>query len=162
MSLLSTARAARALSLGIWLGGIVMSFIVARVIFDERIGLDRMRAGGIVFIILQQAGRLKTALALIAIGAEALIFYSRASDAPKGWRRHLPAALLLLASAIALFAILWLLPRIIELREQIADFSEKTAGSEQRLEFGRWHGASMALLLLEAVLVAASLVTGIL
>ena len=160
--MLSAARALRALCLGIWLGGIVMAFIVAKIVFAEKWGLSRAQSGAIVFDILQVAGTVKTALAIALLASDAYLFFGHSPTTGGGWRRYLPAGLLIAAVAVMLIASLWLQPAIIALRDKIGDFSPATAGTPDRIRFGHLHGASMGLLLLEAILVAAAMITGLL
>lgn len=162
MNLITVARAARALALGVWLGGIVMAFIAAPIVFDK-LKPDRAKAGEIVGTMLHTAGMLKVALAVVALGAEAVLIFSASAGGPSGWRKYLPAAFLLAAIAITAFTSFWLEPKIAALRDQIGgDFSEATANSPQRVEFRKLHGMSMGLLLLEAILILVALVAGLL
>jgi len=159
--LLNWARAIRATGLGIWLGGIVMAFVVASTVFKV-LEKDRTMAGTIVGECLRAGQNVKLGVALVALAAEAVIFFSGAQSAPLGWRRFTPAAFLLVAFAITLVATLWLEPKIHQLRGDIADFSEQSKESPQRQEFRTLHGLSMGLLFLEALVVLAALITGLL
>ncbi|HYG77395.1 MAG TPA: DUF4149 domain-containing protein [Planctomycetota bacterium] len=159
--LLTWARAIRALGLGIWLGGIIMAFVVASTVFKV-LEKDRTMAGAIVGACLEAGQKVKLGVAIIALAAEAVIFFGGIQGAPIGWRRFVPAAMLLLALATTLVATLWLEPKIHELRKEIADFSEATRDDPKRVEFRKLHGMSMGLLFLEAIFVAAALLTGLL
>ncbi len=160
--MLTFARAARALALGVWLGGIVMAFIAAPVIF-EKLKPDRAKAGEIVGTILHTANLVKFGLAALALGAEVLLLVNAGGgESAGGWRRYLPGAFLVAALATTLLTVLWLEPRIAALRDQIGDFSAATENTPERAEFRKLHGASMGLLLLEAIFVLIALVTGLL
>jgi hypothetical protein len=161
LNLITVARAARALALGVWLGGIVMAFIAAPIVFDK-LKPDRAKAGEIVGAMLHTTVMVKVALAVVALGAEAALIFSGSAGGPSGWRRYAPAAFLLAAIATTAFTSLWLEPKIAALRDQIGDFSEATANSPQRVEFRKLHGMSMGLLLLEAILILVALVAGLL
>ena len=157
MTVITIARAARAASLGIWLGGIIMAFIAAPIVFNA-LKPDRAKAGEIVGAILHTAGMVKIALAVIAVAAELVILNS---GGVTGWRRYLPAIFLGLTIATTLVATFWLEPKITALRDRNPDFGEATADSPDRVSFRKLHGLSMALLLLEAIFVAFALVAGL-
>src|SRR4051812_42571354 len=112
--LLRIARAVRALSLGIWLGGIVMFFVVASAVFAyfvNDLSADRTTAGDVVSLVIRRAMPVKIGIALLAFFSEALIFFSPSPDASKGWRKYLPNALLMLAFITLLVSVLWLNPQ---------------------------------------------------
>ncbi len=162
---LRTARAVRALSLGVWLGGIVMFFITASAVFTyfvNDVQTDRTTAGEVVSLVLRKAAPIKIGIALLAFLAEAAVFFSHSPEAPKGWRKFVPNALLMLAFATLLIAVFWLEPSLEALRAKIGSFSEKTKDSPLRQQFRSLHGMSMGLGVLEALLVAAALVAGLL
>jgi hypothetical protein len=162
VTLLTIARSARAAALGIWLGGIIMAFIVAPIVFDA-LKPDRARAGEIVGSVLHTAGKLKIALAMIAAVAEIMIFTTSATAGePIGWRRYVPAVFLGLTIVTTLLTTFWLEPKITEIRDRITDFSEATKDTADRMAFRKLHGASMGVLLLEAIFVAVALVAGLL
>ncbi len=157
----SWLRAVRALMLGLWAGGILMIFVAAPVVFDQLKG-DRTKAGNIVGEVLKIGGKVKMGLGLTALALEAVIFYGGTAAAVRGWRRYAPAGLLMGALSVALLSSLWLEPKIHDLRTQISDFSDATKDNPARLEFGKLHGLSMGLALLEMLLVVATLVVGLL
>ena len=123
---------------------------------------DRTKAGNIVGEILHSGGKVKTGLGLAALVLEAIIFYGVAGARPAGWRRYAPAAMLMAALSVALISTLWLEPKIHALRGEIQDFSEATKDDPSRVEFRKLHGLSMGLALLEGLLVAFTLLTGLL
>jgi hypothetical protein len=158
---LNLARALRALSLGIWLGGIVTVFIVASTVFAYY-GNDHTTAGELVGLVLKKSMPFKIGFALLALLCEASVFFSPSPAAPKGWRRFVPNACLVLALLAMLAVVIFIQPQLEELRQQIGVFNEKTKGSPLRQQFSSLHGASMGLGLLEGLLVAAALITGLL
>lgn len=191
MTLVSAIRALRAMCLGIWLGGIIMTFVAAPIIFSK-LEPDRARAGMIVGEILHVAGVLKMGLALIALACDGVLLFGpvgsviakdtaenvqsfgffrrvfqyariHGSENPsRGWRRYAPVGFLAAALLSSFFAIFWLEPKIIELRDRIGEFTPATAGSPDRVAFRNLHGASMGLLLAEAVFVGISFLLGML
>jgi hypothetical protein len=154
-------RAVRALMLGLWAGGILMTFIAAPAVF-EQLKDNRTKAGNIVGEVLKVGGKVKMGLGLTALALEAVIFYGGAAATVRGWRRYAPAGLLMAALSVALLSSLWLEPKIHDLRTQIPDFSEATKGTPERMEFSKLHGMSMGLALLEMLLVVVTLVVGLL
>jgi len=161
MTWMNVARAVRATSLGVWLGGLVLIYIAAPIVFAA-LHPDRTGAGNIVGAILHAGLRLKLVLAALALLSEALIFFSPPPLRPSGWRRSVPAATLFGALALTLLSLLWLEPRIEELRSQIGVFTEANANSPERLEFKKLHGISMGGGVLEGVLVLIALLAGLL
>jgi len=155
MSIALLARTCRTVALGLWLGGVVMAFVAAPIIF-EQLAPDRRKAGEVNGAILAAAEKVKCVLAVVALVCDALLFFGAGAPPAEGWRRWLPVSFLLGAIACGLFAAFWLEPRILALRDKV-DF---TTQSPERVEFGKLHGMSMGLLLLEAVLVGVSLVLG--
>src|SRR4051812_44789937 len=114
MNLVTLARAARGITLGVWLGCSIMVFVAAPIVFEK---LDRSKAGEVVGAILHSAALISAGLAAVALLSEVLI---QANDASiSSWRRYLPP--LALGGAIIILAVLcfWLGPRIETLREQI-------------------------------------------
>lgn len=160
--LLRCARAVRALSLGLWAGGILMTFIAAKAIFSYFLVEGTTTAGSVVGFVLHTAMPFKIGIALLALFAEAIVFFDRSPEAPKGWRKFVPATLLMLALAAMLVVALWLQPELESLRKQIRVFDASTEGTPLRQKFGSLHGASMGLGLLEGLLVAAALILGLL
>lgn len=155
-------RAIRALLLGLWAGGILMTFVAAPSVFTT-LKDDRTKAGNVVGEILRVGGKVKMGLGLSALAIEAVLFYGAGgAAAARGWRRYAPAGTLMAALSVALVSSLWLEPRIHELRAQIADFNTVPEGDPARAEFGKLHGLSMALALLEGLLVVVALVVGLL
>lgn len=162
MPIHTIARIARTLSLGIWLGGIVMAFIFAPIVF-KHLAKDRFMAGNINAEMFHIAGQVKIVLALIALAAEGMIFYSKAPGAPeRSARRFVTAGCLVAALAIALFIFAYLQPAMMDVRDRISDFSEAAADSPERGQFRKLHGASMALGLLEGILVLVAMIVGLL
>jgi len=146
----SWLRAVRALMLGLWAGGMLMTFLSANIIFAQLKNDTggEVKAGNIVGDILKVGGKVKMGLGLTALALEAVIFYGGASASIRGWRRYAPAGLLMAALSLALLSSLWLEPKVHELRGQP--------------EFGKYHGMSMGLALLEMLLVVVTLVVGLL
>src|ERR1051325_2792141 len=129
------ARAVRALSLGVWLGGIVMFFIVASSVFAYFVNdfsADRTTAGEIVSLVIKRAMPIKIGFALLAFFSAAVIFFNRSPDAPKGWRKFLPNAMLMLAFVALLVSVLWLNPHLESLRDQIGSFSGQKKDNHHR------------------------------
>jgi len=155
------AKALRALALGIWVGGIVMGFVVASTVFKQ-FEKDHTMAGLIVGGVLDSAGKVKLAVALAALVLEGFIFYKGASGTERGWRRYAPPALLMLAMLLLLASTLWLQPRLHELRQQVGHFGPENINDPDRISFGKLHGLSMGLLLLEGLFVALALLVGLL
>lgn len=151
--ILSIARVVRGLSLGVWLGAVVMTFITAHYVF--RFEADRNKAGDIMGAILHTAGWIKLALAALALGAQLVLRKNQAS-APRSFKPGFIA--LCLAFALALLVTLYLEPKMVDLRAQIGTFSEANKELPERVLFGKLHGASMGLAVLETILVAIALV----
>ena len=169
ISLTSIAYALRAATLGIWLGGIVMIFIAAPIVFAA-LQPDRNKAGEIVGSILHTGLQLKLVLASVALLCEGLIYRGRRNTDLEcslkanvsGWKRHLPAAFLLSAIAVTLFSLCWIEPHIEDLRRSIGTFTEANVNSPERLAFGKIHGLSMGLGLLEGIFIFIALILGLL
>lgn len=154
MNMLNLARAARALSLGVWLGASIMVFIAAPIVF-EKLAPDRTKAGEVVGSILHAAAFFTLGLAVVALISEGALFFN--ADAA-GWKRTVPAASLLAAILIMIVLMTYVGPKIEALREQIGVFTPANADSPERKAFGALHGASMGLSLLQTILVAVALV----
>ena len=153
MQIDTVMRAIRGLSLGIWLGAGVMTFITAHYVFG--LEPDRNKAGDIMGAILHTGGWLKLALAFLALSAQLVL---RKNPAP-GARSFKPGFVALcFAFALALFVTLYLEPKMVGLRAQIGTFNEANKELPERVLFGKLHGASMGLALLETILVAIALV----
>jgi len=162
MQLYTVARTVRTMALGVWLGGIVMAFIVAPIVF-KHLPKDRILAGNINAEMFHTAGKVKLVLGLIALAAEGFILFRKPEGSPQGGiRRFLTAGSLLAALVIAIFVFAYLEPKMLDVRDKIADFGPNAAESPERLQFRQLHGASMALSLLEAVLVALAIIAGLL
>lgn len=157
--LLSWLKAFRALSLGLWAGGILMVFIAANAIF-EKLKPDTNLAGTLVGEILTKGGKIKLGIGLIALALEALIFYGVAGTPSNGWRRFAPATFFMLALAIALTTSIWIDPAIHEIRHN-PDFAIAPLDSDLRSRFSALHGASMGLTLLELIFVVFATVLGL-
>ncbi len=154
MNWLNLARAARALSLGVWLGASIMVFIAAPIVF-EKLAPDRTKAGEVVGSILHAAAFFTMALAVVALLSEGTLFFNADSA---GWRRIVPAASLVAAVLIMVVLMTYIGPKIEALRAQIGQFTPANVDSPERKAFGALHGASMGLSLLQTILVAVALV----
>jgi hypothetical protein len=157
LNLVTAARTARAVSLGVWLGCSVMVFVAAPIVFEK---LDRSKAGEVVGAILHAAALLTAGLAVVALIAEGVIL---AKDSTvRSWLRYLPPLALAGACVILLVLIFWIGPRIEDLREQIGQFTAANENTAERLLFRKLHGASMGLSLLQTIFVAVAFVAGLL
>src|ERR1019366_1554644 len=96
LSIAAIARVARTVCLGVWLGGIVMAFVAAPIIF-QKLAPDKKKAGEINGAILGAAEKLQCGLAVIALLAEAALFFGAGTEAAAGWRRCVPGAFLVAA-----------------------------------------------------------------
>jgi hypothetical protein len=159
MDAISVFRAARASALGVWLGSSILFFIAAQIIFAH-LAADRTKAGEIVGSLIHSEATLAMVLAAIAVIAQ-IAFHLKVTEI-SGWRKFVPILTLTGAVLILLFLNLYLTPRIEALRDQIGVFSAATEGTPERVEFGKLHGMSMGLSLLQALLVAVALVAGLL
>lgn len=137
------ARVVRGLSLGIWLGAGVMTFITAHYVFG--LAPDRNIAGSIMGAILHTGGLMKVGLAILAVGAH--------WGTPQRSKK-ICTVMLFLAAALALFAAFYLEPKLVDLRSQFTDAKDSPA----RLEFAKWHGISMGGALMEGIFVAIAFV----
>ncbi len=146
--LASIARVVRGVSLGIWLGGLIMTFIAADQVFF-RSGLDRATAGNVMGGILHVGGLMKVALAVLAVGSQIVLRKQNESPSRK---RTITFVALLVAAALAFIAAFYLEPKLLELRAQF----DTAPGA--RAEFSRFHGISMGMATLETVLVALALI----
>ena len=144
-------RAIRGLSLGVWLGAGVMTFITAHYVFG--LEPDRNKAGDIMGAILHTGGQLKIALALLATLAQLQL--------RKQWpafSEKLGALTLIVSLILAVTLVFYLEPKMVGLRAQIGTFNEANKDLPERVLFGKLHGTSMGLTLLETILVAIALV----
>ncbi len=144
-----------------WVGGIVMSFIMGATVFKV-LDKDRTLAGAIFGAVLEAGNRVKVGLGLAALATEALIFFSSAPDAPQGWRRFVPAGSLILAMLLALTVTFWLEPHMRDLQNKIKDFSQNTVDNPLRQRFRSLHGLSMGLLFAEGIAVLIAFLSGLL
>lgn len=139
----SLMRVIRGLSLGIWLGAGIMTFITAHYVFG--LAPDRNVAGYIMGAILHTGGLMKVGLAVLAIAAHFSL----------PWRsKKLCTVTTLLAVTLALFAAFYLEPKLVDLRAQFTENKDAPA----RLEFAKWHGVSMGSALIEGILVTIALI----
>jgi hypothetical protein len=88
---------------------------------------------------------------LVVLAMQAAVFYSRSADAPTGWRRYVPATLVLAALAAAAVSALWLTPQTV--------VAYATAGSQAHARI-LIPVRGMVMLGVEAFLVLAALVSG--
>src|SRR5437870_4442555 len=116
----SIARVVRGVSLGIWLGAGIMTFITAHYVFDI-LKTDRTLAGGIMAPILHTGGLMKVGLAVLAMGAHFCT--------PQRSKKFCTAALLL-AAALAFIAAFYLEPKLVDLRAQFTDDMSSPARME--------------------------------
>ncbi len=133
------------LLLGLWLGALVcFAAVVAPALFAA---LSPAEAGAVVRRVIPRLDQLG-----VAAGAT-LIALSLVHDGrPKG--RGLVRVLLFAGMAtLAATSLLWVTPAMEELRQQAGDKLSELAGEHPiRQKFGRLHGISTALMLLEVVL----------
>jgi len=144
--------ALRGASLAIWLGGGVMLLIVAQHVFFGGL-VDKTTAGDIMASIFHTAGFLKIGLAAIALAAH----FGLGKD-PKARKTGFIA--LLIATSIALFAALYLEPKMVELRTHFR--GSENLNSEARQTFKALHGGSMGLALIELICTAVALICAVL
>ncbi|HLX64113.1 MAG TPA: DUF4149 domain-containing protein [Planctomycetota bacterium] len=155
--MLKFVRAIRGLSLAIWLGGSVMTFITAYYVFGVA-GNDPARhnlAGDIMGPILHFGGVMKLVLATLALAAHGML----RGDGPDGrsTSAHKTTYITLaLAALIACFVVLYIEPKLVELRPQFMNDSSKDNPAHQ--QFAMWHGVSMGITSLETLLIAVALV----
>lgn len=149
------ARAARVCALALWVGCAVAILTAILVLGGERGGGDRVRAWEVVSMVTASGACAKLVLALAALTAQAVLFYSRSSDADKGWRRHVPALLIMAALGAAVAGMAWQDPRIVI---AYARLGTRGAAAETRLAMPL---AGIALLGVEAAAVAAALIVSL-
>ena len=146
----SLARAVKGVSLGIWLGGGVMTFIAAHYVFNGGF-VDKTTAGDIMGAILHAGGWMKVGLAGLALAAH-LVLRRDASAKP----RTFGFVALILATLLALIVTLYLEPKMVDLRAQFR--GDPNPDNAAHATFRGLHGASMGGALLELILVAAALI----
>lgn len=124
------------LALSVWVGGLATIVLVAMAVFQE-LSTKRGLAGAVVSAILASFRRMELVCAA-AVFFGALFLLSRPATRRDVARLVLAA---LMAGIFASYA-LWVAPRILELRTQIADFDlpAKHDSSPARREFQSLHG----------------------
>ncbi|MEI6236738.1 MAG: DUF4149 domain-containing protein [Planctomycetota bacterium] len=150
--LTATLRAVRGLSVGIWLGAGVMTFIAAHYVFFGGF-IDKTTAGDIMGSILHAGGWMKIGLAVLALGAH-LVLKKDSTCCPKAEKTALVT--LAIASLIAGVVALYLEPKMLELRAQFRN--DPNLLNPAHVQFGKLHGASMGLALLELICIAITLI----
>jgi hypothetical protein len=141
------ARALRAVSLAVWLGGGVMTFIVAQQVFKGGYIKSHDEAGDVMGAILHIGGWLKFGLAILALAAQWML---RADPTT----RKFSTISLVIASLLVCVAVFYLEPTLIDLRSQFG--GEASVAKAAHEKFSGLHGASMGLSLLELILVTAA------
>jgi len=115
---------------------------------------DPMRACEAVNTLVLTAGKARLAVALVALAAQAVLFYSRSTAAPSGWRRYVSVLLVMAALAAAIAGEFSL-----SLTMLLSNFGAGAdAATRAHLQLSQ---GGMALLVLELILVAAALATGV-
>lgn len=151
--LTKVARVIRGISLGIWLGAGVMTFIAAHYVFRGAF-VNMTTAGDIMGAILHAAGWMKLGLAVLALSAHAALCRDPVKPRKFGF------AMLVLATLLAMFVTLYLEPKMVELRGQFR--GDPNLENPAHVLFGKLHGASMGLATLELIFVAAALICALL
>src|SRR5258706_13006004 len=111
--MLKFVRAIRGLSLALWLGSGVMTFITAKYVFGITGKVNWNLAGDTMGAILHAGALMKLVLALLAVGSHQML---RESSARKPHTRAL--ILLGLAAAIVCVSVFYIEPKLVELRGQ--------------------------------------------
>ena len=150
MRLVTAVRTCRACALALWLGSDLAMLIAIPLIIRHHAN-DEMRACEIANTLILNAGRIRLALALVALGCQAILFFSRFPAALAGWRRF-GSTLLVMAALGAALAV----QQYLGLR--MAMGHALVSGASLRGPVILSH-LGMALLAVEAVLVAAALIT---
>ena len=153
--LTTLARAIRGVSLGIWLGAGVMTFIAAHYVFRGGF-VSTTTAGDIMGAILHASGWMKIGLAVLALVSHAALCCDT-SVGPKP--RKFGFTMLVLATLLAMFVTLYLEPKMVELRGQFR--GDPNLENPAHVLFGKLHGASMGLATLELIFVAAALICAV-
>ena len=168
MGLIRFARAIRGLSLAVWFGGGVMTFIAAYFIF--RVAGDpanQTLANGIPkHILYRLAGDMTApmlhfgAILKLVLAALALLTHGVLRGDPtsgRTGRTHRVGFLTLaLATVIVCVILMQLEPAMLNLRQQF--INDPNESNPARLEFAKLHGISMGLSLLEVIFVGITLV----
>ncbi|HEY3323076.1 MAG TPA: DUF4149 domain-containing protein [Planctomycetota bacterium] len=149
------AHVIRTLSLGIWLGGLIATAVAAVTIFKTMD--NRTMAGQVASAVFHTANLTLLCVALVALLAQAVLFFSATAKTGPAWRRFGPAAFLLGAMALMLLMVLWLEPHLRQMQLQIGDFSPRTLNDPQRQQFRILHSVSVGLVVLEAFCVGMAL-----
>ena len=112
MRMLNALRVIRACALALWLG-CSLAMLGAILLVLRYTGGDELRACEVVTMLTAAAGSVRLLAGLAALGAQAGVFYSRAPEAPAGWRRSVPAILVAAALAAAVVSAFWLAPQTV-------------------------------------------------
>lgn len=148
MRFLAATRAIRICALALWLGG-GLAMLAALPLIARYGAADQMRACELVNTLILNVGTAKLAIALVALAAQAVLFYNR-SAAPSGWRRF-ASALLVMAALAAANAGQFSLSLTLLMSPAGA-----AAGAAPQAHL-RLSPAGMALLVLEVILVSVAL-----
>lgn len=138
-----------------WFGGIVMLMVALPLLFDwQDQGLSRTVGAKLAGAILLRWDRvalgLLAMLVVTGIGGVAMMAKPR-----KGSAALLPVLVLLSLSQLAgSFAVL---PRMARLQSQITSFEADAPRTPERNAFGRWHGISQSLMLVNLACLGALL-----
>ncbi len=153
MLMIRIARAVRGVSLALWLGGGVMTFIAAIYVF--RIAGNKL-GGDIMAPILHVGGVMKLVLAALALLTHGILRGDPASGR-SGFTHRTGFVTLALATVIVLVAMVHLEPTMVSLREQFVN-DPNQASNPAYAEFRKLHGISMGLATLEQILIAVTLI----
>ena len=164
MRFLAIMRSIRACALALWLGGGLAMLAAILLVIKYRAD-DPLLACDIVNALVLNAGKAKVAIGLLALAAQAVLFFGRAQAAPPhptlspggiGWgeRRHFAPMLLVMAALAAAIGCEFSL----SLTLMMSHFGIAAGGAPQK----HLHVSSigLALFVLELVLVAAALAMG--
>lgn len=157
------ARVVRGLSLGIWLGAGVMTFIAAHYVFFGHYDdaamtpfLDKSKAGDVMGAILHAGGWMKVGLAMLALVSHYLAGCGAGNESCGTRARTTRWITLGAAALIALFVTLYLEPKMLDLRAQFK--GDPDPANPAHVLFRSLHGGSMGLAVLELIFVAATLI----
>ncbi len=152
---LSLLRSLRGLSLGIWLGSGVMTFLVASYVFFGGF-IDKNTAGDIMAPILHAGGIMKIGLAVVALGSH-FGLGAQAASGPKA--KKIGSAMLVLATLCVFVVVLYLEPMMLQLRPQFRNDSDLNNPAHRA--FAKLHGASMGTSTLEILFIAVALICAV-
>lgn len=150
MRFLAAAHAVRTCALALWLGCTLAMLAVILLTIRYSSG-DLMQACEIVNKLIVNAGKARLVFALAALAAQALLFFNRSAAAPSGWRRFVPALLVMAALAGGAVS-----ERSLYLM-QAASYSADAAAAGTFHAHLRLAPLGLNLLVLETLLVAAAL-----